>query len=134
MTARLTPVILIVLAGLVGCATEQGQIGKPFSPAGRKALRINRTTRAEARLFLGEPRTITPAPDGRETWRYEHSRISALSLPLIGGIRATQTPHVLMTLRFQYGVLSECEFFQENYRSRGMEIRTATRVSGGCER
>ncbi|MBI3630652.1 MAG: hypothetical protein HY217_13975 [Candidatus Rokubacteria bacterium] len=116
---------------LAGCATAHGEIGKPFKPEGRKKLAIGGTTRADVRFLVGDPLTVAPQPDGREMWIYEHTRIDA-SRPLIGPGRARQTPHVLLTLRFQYGILMDCSYFQEDYRSRGMEITTGASRTERC--
>ena len=131
MAKRLFSVLVIASLGLAACATH-GQIGKPFSAAGREKLRIDWTTRSQARRLVGDPRTIVTGADGLETWVYEHTEVSALALPFIGGVAARQTPHVLLRLRFQYGVLAACEFYQETYRSKGTRILSTATISEAC--
>lgn len=133
MRPRVCAFALLGLLGLGACITT-GESGKPFDPAPRRRIAAGWTTRLEARRLLGEPRSIAPGPAGGETWTYEHTKVSALALPLLGEIVARQAPHLLLTIRFQYGVVADCSFFREDYRSRGTRIVPAAAVREPCAR
>jgi hypothetical protein len=129
----LLTLVLLTSLGLWACSTS-GQTGRPFDPAGRRKLALGWTTRGEVRRLFGEPISATPGPEGTESWVYEHTQISALTLPLYGIVRARQTPHRILTIRFQYGVVAGCTFFEERYASRGTEIRTGHGATESCPR
>ncbi len=131
-TERLLALALAAVFGLGACSTS-GQTGQPFDPAGRRRLEIGWTTRGEVRHLFGEAVSVTPGSAGTETWVYEHTRVSALTLPLYGMV-TRQTPHRLLTIRFQYGLVAGCTFFEERYASRGVEIVPSQSVLEGCPR
>ena len=130
------PLALAVAAalGVGACSTSSGETGRPFDPAGRRTLEIGWTTRGEVRHLFGAPTSVTPGRDGTETWLYEHTQVSTLTLPFYGLVRARQTPHRILTIRFQYGLVSGCTFFEERYASRGIEIVPDGQVVESCAR
>ena len=63
---------------------------------------------------------MTTAAEGRETWVYEHTRVSARRLlPFGRNVTVQQTPHEQLTLTFQSGVLNECAYVAQEYRTEG---------------
>lgn len=122
---RPLPIVLIVafaLAGIAGCAATR-DAGKPFPSAARQKLMLDRTTRREAETLLGAPFTTTTDPQGRERWTYEHTRVSAQrAVPFGRRVTVAQTPYEQLVLTFQYGLLSDCVYLVEGYRTEGAVI------------
>ena len=111
-----------VLIGVAGCAATK-DAGKPFPSQARQKLVLDRTTRGEAEKLLGPPFTTTKDADGRERWTYEHSRVSATrAVPFGRRVTVRQTPYEQLVLTFQYGLLSECVYLVERYRTEGYVI------------
>jgi outer membrane protein assembly factor BamE (lipoprotein component of BamABCDE complex) len=131
--APLPTLALVAWLGLGGCATS-GQIGRPFDPAARHKLALGWTTRGEVRHLLGEPTSVAPGPNGTETWVYEHTQVSALTIPLYGIVHARQTPHRILTIRFEYGLVADCTLFEERYASRGLRLLPGRGSSDSCLR
>jgi len=117
------PVRIVLIAALAlttaACASSE-DAGKPFPSEARRKLVINWTTTREAQMLLGPPVSIKTAAEGRETWVYEHTRVSARRLlPFGGNITVRQTPHEQLTLTFQDGMLNECTYATQEYRTEG---------------
>ena len=116
MNSRGLVVGFVVLA-LVGCAATR-EAGKPFPSAERQKLVLERTSMPEAEKLLGPPITKAKGADGRETWTYEYTRVSALrAVPFGRRLTVQQTPYELLTLTFRNGLLSECAYVSERYRT-----------------
>jgi len=117
--ARVLPMALVVMALLVGCASTR-EAGKPFPAAARQKLGLDRTSKPQAEKLLGPPATKSTDADGRERWTYEYTRVSALrAVPFGRRVTVKQTPYEQLVLTFQYGLLSECVYVVERYRTEG---------------
>jgi hypothetical protein len=127
-------VLLVLAIGLAACASRE--VGQPFEAGGRSRLAVNASTRREARNALGTPASVVQTGPGGETWVYEHTRLSALEspLPLIRGALPRQTPHTVVTLRFQFGILVDCAYFHETYRRDGPVLVPAETKRESCAR
>jgi hypothetical protein len=118
-------IVTAVLIGVAGCAATK-DAGKPFPSQARQKLVLDRTTKREAEHLLGPPFTTTKDAEGRERWTYEHSRVSAIrAVPFGRRLTVRQTPSEQLVLTFQYGLLSECVYLVERYRTEG-EVIVAT--------
>ena len=107
--------IAFVLFG--GCAATR-EAGTPFPAAERQKLAIDRTPKREAERLLGPPVTRVTDADGRERWTYEYTRVSALrAIPFGRRVTVQQAPYEQLLLSFQYGLLSECVYLVERYRT-----------------
>ena len=116
MNSRGLVVGFVVLA-LFGCAATR-EAGKPFPSAERQKLVLERTSMPEAEKLLGPPATKATGADGRETWTYEYTRVSALrAVPFGRRLTVQQTPYELLTLTFRNGLLNECAYVSERYRT-----------------
>jgi hypothetical protein len=118
MNVRMTAVLVVTTAlAVLGCAATR-EAGKPFPAAARQKLVIDRTPRQEAQRLLGPPATKVNEADGRERWTYEYTRVSALrAVPFGRRVTVQQTPYEQLVLTFQYGILSECVYAVERYRT-----------------
>jgi hypothetical protein len=119
VTVRLTTVAAATLAltVLAGCAATR-EAGKPFPAAERRKLVVDRTPAREAERLLGPPMTKAAEADGRERWTYEYTRVSALrAVPFGRRVTVSQTPYERLVLTFRQGVLSECAYVVERYRT-----------------
>jgi hypothetical protein len=129
---RVFPTFLIVTAVLIfvaACAATK-DAGRPFPSEARGKLVLNRTIKREAERLLGPPFTTTTDAEGRELWTYEHSQVSATrAIPFGRRVTARQTPYEQLVLTFQYGLLSDCVYVIERYRSEGDQI-----VATGAQR
>lgn len=106
-----------VLIGVAGCAATK-EAGKPFPSQARQKLVLDRTTKHEAERLLGPPVATTKDSEGRERWTYEHTRVSATrAVPFGRRVTVHQTPYEELVLTFQYGLLSECVYLIERYRT-----------------
>jgi hypothetical protein len=118
-------IVTAVLIGVAGCAATK-DAGKPFPSQARQKLVLDRTTKRETENLLGPPFTTTKDSEGRERWTYEHSRVSAIrAVPFGRRLTVRQTPYEQLVLTFQYGLLSECVYLVERYRTEG-EVIVAT--------
>ena len=110
--------VFAVAGALVGgCATTR-EAGTPFPAAERQKLVLDRTSKREAEKFLGPPATKATDADGRERWTYEYTRVSALrAVPFGRRLTVQQTPYEQLVLTFQYGLLTECVYLAERYRT-----------------
>lgn len=118
-TGAVRPLVILTLtlAALAGCAATQ-EAGRPFPAEARGQLVLDRTPRAEALRLFGVPVTTTPDARGRERWTYEHTRISAQrAVPFGRRVSVRQTPYEQLVLTFEYGLLSECVYLVERYRT-----------------
>jgi hypothetical protein len=116
---RIAPVaaVTIVLSVLAGCAATR-EAGKPFPASARQKLVVDRTPAREAERLLGPPVTKTTEAEGRERWTYEYTRVSALrAVPFGRRVTVSQTPYERLVLTFRNGVLSECAYVVERYRT-----------------
>ena len=114
---RTALVVAMALALLEGCAATR-EAGKPFPAAARQKLVLDRTSKREAEALLGAPATKATGADGREQWTYEYTRVSALrAIPFGRRVTVGQTPYEQLLLTFQYGLLSECAYLVERYRT-----------------
>lgn len=105
------------LLGMTGCAATK-EAGKPFPSEARQKLVLDRTTKREAESLLGPAFTTATDAQGRERWTYEHTRVSALrAVPFGRRVTVRQTPYEQLVLTFQYGLLSECVYAIERYRT-----------------
>ena len=103
----------------VGCAATK-EAGQPFPAEARQKLVLDRTTKRQAERLLGPPVSTTKDADGRERWTYEHTRVSALrAVPFGRRVTVRQTPYEQLVLTFQYGLLSQCVYRVEQYRTEG---------------
>jgi hypothetical protein len=129
---RCTLAATLALTLVGGCAATK-EAGAPFPAAARQKLVLDRTTRAEAERLLGPPLTRTTDADGRERWTYEHTRVSALrAVPFGKRVTVQQTPYERLALTFQYGLLSECVYLAERYRTEGELIVTDGTARESC--
>ena len=107
----------LVVFALVGCAATR-EAGKPFPSGERGKLVLDRTSTSEAEKLLGPPATKSTGADGRETWTYEYTRVSALrAVPFGRRLTVQQTPYEQLTLTFRNGRFSECAYVAERYRT-----------------
>ena len=114
-----------MLISVAGCAATK-DAGTPFPSPARQKLVLDRTTKREAEKLLGPPFTTTKDADGRERWTYEHTRVSAVrAVPFGRRVTVRQTPYEQLVLTFQYGLLSECVYVIERYRTED-EVLVAT--------
>jgi hypothetical protein len=121
----------VALSGVGGCVSSQ-EAGKPFPASARHQLVVNRTTKPQAQKLLG-PAVTTTAADGRERWTYEHTRVSARRLNPFGrAVTVRQTPYEQLELTFQDGVLRECTYLAESYRTEDDLIVPAERIQEAC--
>ena len=119
---------------LGGCATTR-EAGKPFPAAERQKLVLDRTSKREAEKLLGPPATRATDADGRERWTYEYTRVSALrAVPFGRRLAIQQTPYEQLVLTFQYGLLSECVYLAERYRTEDTLIVPAGSTREACGR
>lgn len=121
MSARTRALLAVVTAAamLGGCAATR-EAGKPFPAEARQKLVVDRTPKREAERLLGPPATRVTDADGRERWTYEYTRVSALrAIPFGRRVTVQQTPYEQLLLTFQYGLLSECVYRVERYRTEG---------------
>jgi len=124
--------VALVLFG--GCAATR-EAGKPFPAAERQKLVLDRTSKPEAERLLGPPATRVTDADGRERWTYEYTRVSALrALPFGRRLTVQQTPYEQLVLTFQYGLLSECVYLAERYRTEDNLIVPAGSTREACGR
>ncbi len=73
------------------------------------------------------------ATEGRERWIYEHTRVSARRLNPFGrNVTVRQTPYEQLVLTFQNGVLSECTYLAETYRTEDGVIVPTERSEERC--
>jgi hypothetical protein len=125
-------ILTAVLIGVAGCAATQ-EAGKPFPSQARQKLVLDRTTKREAEKLLGPPFTSTTDAEGRERWTYEHTRVSATrAVPFGRRVTVRQTPYEQLVLTFQYGLLSECVYLVERYRTEGDVIVATGAVREPC--
>jgi hypothetical protein len=118
MPARI--ILIAALALITAACVSSEDAGKPFPSEARRKLIINWTTTREVQILLGPPMSIKTAPENRETWVYEHTRISVRRLlPFGGNITVRQTPHEQLTLIFQDGMLNDCTYATQEYRTEG---------------
>ena len=118
MPARV--ILIAALALITAACVSSEDAGKPFASEARRKLVINWTTTREVQILLGWPVSITTDAEGRERWVYEHTRVSVRRLPPFGrNIAVQQTPHAQLTLIFQDGMLSECTYATQEYRTEG---------------
>ncbi len=124
-------IVTLTLLGPIGCVSSQ-DAGKPFPSTARHKLVLNRTTKPEAQTLLG-PAVTTGATEGRERWIYEHTRVSARRLNPFGrNVTVRQTPYEQLVLTFQNGVLSECTYLAETYRTEDGVIVPTERSEERC--
>jgi len=124
--------VALVLFG--GCAATR-EAGKPFPAAERQKLVLDRTSKREAERLLGPPATRVTDADGRERWTYEYTRVSALrAVPFGRRLTVQQTPYEQLVLTFQYGLLSDCVYLAERYRTEDNLIVTAGSTREACGR
>lgn len=121
-------IVIAVLAGTAGCAATK-DAGTPFPAEARQKLVLDRTTKRQAEKLLGPPVTTTTDADGRERWTYEYTRVSATrAVPFGRRVTVRQTPYEQLLLTFQYGLLSECVYAVEKYRTEdGVIVATESR-------
>ena len=124
--------VTLMLFGVVSCVSSQ-DAGKPFPSDARRKLAVSRTTKSEAQKLLGPAFTTTAGPEGRERWTYEHTRVSARRLNPFGRhVTVRQTPYEQLVLTFQDGVLRECAYLAETYRTEDGLILLAERIQEPC--
>jgi hypothetical protein len=124
--------VTLAVFGVGGCVSS-GDAGKPFPSDERRKLVVNRTTKAEAQKLLGPAFTTSAGSEGRERWTYEHTRVSARRLNPFGRtVTIRQTPYEQLILTFQDGVLSECAYLAETYRTEDDLILPAERIQEPC--
>jgi len=118
MNVRMRAALCVAMALVVlGCAATR-EAGKPFPAAARQKLVVDRTPKAEAQRLLGAPAAKVTDADGRERWTYEYTRVSALrAIPFGRRVTVQQTPYEQLVLTFQYGLLAECVYLVERYRT-----------------
>jgi hypothetical protein len=123
---------ILALVGVAGCAATQ-EAGAPFPSKARQKLLLDRTTKREAEKLLGPPLTTTTDAAGRERWTYEHTRVSSSrAVPFGRRVTVRQTPYEQLVLTFQYGLLSECAYLVERYRTEGNVIVPAGLTREPC--
>jgi hypothetical protein len=126
--------LIALLAAAGGCAATQ-EAGKPFPADARRQLRLDRTTPRDAEKLLGTPVTKTTDPSGGERWTYEHTRVSATrAVPFGRRVTVRQTPYRQLVLTFQSGVLRDCLYVSERYRTEGELIVADGSVRESCGR
>ncbi len=131
---RIALVVTVALVLFGGCAATR-EAGKPFPAAERQKLVLDRTSKPEAERLLGPPATRVTDADGRERWTYEYTRVSALrALPFGRRLTVQQTPYEQLVLTFQYGLLSECVYLAERYRTEDNLIVPAGSTREACGR
>ena len=131
---RMVLVVTAAFALLGGCAATK-EAGKPFSASAREKLVLDRTSKREAEKLLGPPATSATDADGRERWTYEYTRVSARrAVPFGRRLTVQQTPYEQLLLTFQYGLLSECAYLAERYRTEGELIVPAGSSREACGR
>ena len=124
-------IVPLTLLGAIGCVSSR-DAGKPFPATARHKLVLNRTTKPEAQKLLGSALT-TSAAEGQDRWVYEHTRVSARRLNPFGrNVTVRQTPYEQLVLTFQNGVLSECAYLAEMYRTEDGVIVPAERIQEPC--
>jgi len=136
VNARRSLAALTVAVVLAGCAATR-EAGQPFPAGARKQLVLDRTTKRDAEKLLGRPFTTTTEADGRERWTYEHTEVSALrAIPFGRRVAVKQTPYQQLLLTFRQGLLTECVYLTERYRTEGELIVPAgsSRESCGARR
>jgi hypothetical protein len=118
MSVRMSAALSLTIAlAVLGCAATR-EAGKPFPAEARQKLVVDRTPKAEAERLLGAPATKATDADGRERWTYEYTRVSALrAIPFGRRVTVQQTPYEQLLLTFRYGLLSECVYLVERYRT-----------------
>jgi len=118
MNVRMSAALCVAMAlAVLGCAATR-EAGKPFPAAARQKLVVDRTPKAEAQRLLGAPATKVTDADGRERWTYEYTRVSALrAIPFGRRVTVQQTPYEQLVVTFHYGLLSECVYLVERYRT-----------------
>jgi hypothetical protein len=127
-------IVATALTVLAGCAATK-EAGKPFPASARQQLVVDRTTKQEAEKLLGRPVTTTTDAEGRERWTYEHTRVSALrAVPFGRRVTVRQTPYEQLVLTFQSGLLSECVYLVERYRTEDELIVPAGTLRESCGR
>ena len=127
-------IVIGALAVLAGCAATR-EAGTPFPASARRTLVLDRTTKREAERLLGPPVTTATDADGRERWTYEYTRVSALrAVPFGRRVTVRQAPYEQLVLTFQYGLLSECVYLAERYRTEGDVIVPAGTLREACGR
>ena len=125
-------IVAAALAVLAGCAATR-EAGTPFPASARHQLVLDRTTKREAERLLGPPVTTATDADSRERWAYEYTRVSALrALPFGRRVTVQQTPYEQLVLTFQYGLLSECVYLVERYRTEDGVIVSAGSSREAC--
>jgi hypothetical protein len=130
--ARIVLLATLALAGAAGCVSSQ-ETGKPFPASARHKLVVNRTTKPEAQKLLGPAVTTTTAADGRDRWTYEYTRVSARRLnPFARHVTVRQTPYEQLVLTFHDGILRECTYLAETYRTEDGLILPAERIREAC--
>jgi hypothetical protein len=123
-----------ILVGGSGCAATR-EVGQPFPSEARRELHLLRTTKREATKLLGAPATTTTDTTGRERWTYEHTRVSATrAVPFGRRVTVRQTPYEQLVLTFQYGVLTDCVYAMERYRTEDELIVTDSSAREVCGR
>jgi len=135
MNVRMSAALCVAMAlAVLGCAATR-EAGKPFPAAARQKLVVDRTPKAEAQRLLGAPATKVTDADGRERWTYEYTRVSALrAVPFGRRLTVQQTPYEQLVLTFQYGLLSECVYLAERYRTQDDLIVPAGSTREACGR
>ena len=127
-------VLTTACALAAGCAATR-EAGAPFPAAARQKLVVNRTPTQEARKLLGPPAARVTEADGRERWTYEYTRVSALrAIPFGRRVTVEQTPYEQLLLTFRSGVLSECVYLAERYRTEDgiiVPVGSSREVCGG---
>lgn len=82
--ARLTAVVA-VLAMVAGCASTGNPKVAEFNPATQ--IEYGKTTKAEIKAILGEPKAIRYGADGKEVWAYVYAQSQvkpATFVPVVG--------------------------------------------------
>jgi hypothetical protein len=131
---RSLAVVTVAFAVLAGCAATR-DAGQPFPASARQKLILDRTTKRDAEKLLGRPFATQTDADGGERWTYEHTRVSALrAVPFGRRVTVKQTPYEQLLLTFRLGVLSECVYLAERYRTEGELIVPAGASRESCGR
>ena len=136
MKSRMASLLAVTVAFmlLAGCAATR-EAGKPFPAAERQKLVLDRTSKPETEKLLGPPATRATDPDGRERWTYEYTRVSALrAVPFGRRLTIQQTPYEQLLLALQYGLLSDCTYLVERYRTEDGLIVPAGSTREPCGR
>jgi hypothetical protein len=123
---------ILALVGVAGCAATQ-EAGAPFPSKARHELLLGRTTTRQAEKLLGRPLATTTVSTGRERWIYEHTRVSSSrAAPFGRRVTVRQTPYEQLVLTFQDGLLRECAYLVERYRTEGNLIVPAGLTREPC--